>query len=126
MAFFPDTPNLRFRFTDNVGRSIRTLEVQGRTYSTSTAVVTSATAPGPSGMFLSTPSPSTNAVPRHIFSHSAAKKSGATINLKVLQAKVIKHGSSCKIEFKKIGQIFTQLTERTASVPHILDVANNT
>ena len=58
MAFFPDTANLQFRFTDNVGRSIRTLEVQGQTYSTSTAVVTSATAPGPSGMFLSTPSSS--------------------------------------------------------------------
>lgn len=39
---------------------------------------------------------------------------------------MIKNGSSSKPEFEKIGQIFVQLTERSASVPHILGIANDT
>lgn len=135
MAFFSDPTYQHFRFSDDVGRSIKVLEVEGTNRAPNTAgnhtntIVTSATsAPGPSGVYrVPPPPPSLSlAIPRPIFSQNASKKAG-TLSLKILQAKVIKSATSGgKPEFKKTGQIFTQLAEHTATVPHILSVANET
>lgn len=136
MAFFPDATNQYFRFSDDVGRSINVLEVEGTSALTnsttsSTAIVASATSPpGSSGIYHVPPAPSlsslANPTPRPIFSQNAAKKAG-TLTLKILQAKVVKNvGAGGKPEFKKIGQIFTLLTERIATVPYILSVADDT
>ena len=119
LAFFPDANNRTFMFTMDVGVSIKTLYVEGAHCGAGLDTVLSAT---PSGQGPSTSSSTPNqhrGVQRPIFSNPSKKFN--SLNLKILQAKIVQSATG-KPEFERVGQMFAQLYESTATVPYILSV----
>ena len=145
MAFFPDANNRQFNFTRDIGTIVDAFYVEGNRVNISNNgenTVLSAT-PGPSSaasdhgpQYRSCSLPSQNfqptprvAVPsRPIFTSASSKKgSGSSLNLKIIQATVPKTTLAAadgkpdaELTFLKTGQMFTQITDATATVPHLL------
>ena len=123
-AFFPDSANRSFRFTSDVGTSVLSFNVEGtsaerNSISESVALATPSISQssGPSGYVSPYPSHQPS---RPIFS---AKKitSDSSFTLKIIQARVI-YGSNSKLSFVNSGQMFTSISESTATVPYLSTV----
>lgn len=128
-AFFPDYQNQTFQFTKEAGQSIKALYVEGVPVGSiddsTTLSLPSTSRQGPTTQFQLPTRPfalgGPGATPTPRLSDPFRRKQLTAVNLKILQARVV-FSATGKPELEKIGQMFTHISDKTATVAHITSV----